>query len=330
MEMIHTKMTTDGVLSGGKLAIMDGLAGKGLFAHFDIPKHALITFFGIPANPLDSYSYEDKRDLPEEKDHIYLLNGFLHNNAADAGLFTDKSENEYVPVEDVGYKVGLGWAANSSRGNTSTTNCRMKKLHTYPLCPHLSNHIRSPRDSRDYWFLIAIRDIKQNEEILHDYVDLHGNLNRKANRSSLGPMHTGVDGTDVLPPKAATKSGKKRLRTETDTNGKLKLTKEREGDQLMEMVEQDALNLAAFSEEKRAQILEDMAMGYNVDAHLRTCPLSEEAWLSDEEIPTPTIKLSAREPRAQRKKKEDNGSVVHKKPGSIGLGLGLGLGFASV
>ena len=323
METIHTKMTTDGVLSGGKLAIMDGLAGKGLFAHFDIPKHALITFFGIPANPLDSYAYEDKRDLPEEKDHMYLLNGFLHNNAADAGLFTDKSEDEYVPDENVGngYKVGLGWAANSSHGNTSTTNCRMKKLHTYPLCPHLSNHIRSPRDSRDYWFLIAIRDIKQNEEILHDYVDLHGNLNRKANRSSLGPMHTGVDGTDVLPPKAATKSGKKRLRAETDTNGKLELTKEREGDQLMEMVEQDVLNLAAFSEEKRAQdvlnlaafseekraqILEEMAMGYNVDAHFRTCPLSEEAWLGS--------------------------ANVNKKPGSIGLGLGLGLGlgFASV
>ena len=189
-------MTTDGVLSGGKLDIMDGLAGKGLFAHFDIPKDALITFFGIPANPLDSYRYGD--NLPEENDHIYLLNGVFHNNAADAGLFTVKNENEdeYVPDEDVGYKVGLGWAANSSRGNTSTTNCRMKKLHTYPLCPHLSNHIRSPMH---YWVLIAIRDIKENEEILHDYVDLHGNPNRKANRSSLGPMHTGVDGTDVLP-----------------------------------------------------------------------------------------------------------------------------------
>jgi hypothetical protein len=289
METIHTKMTTDGVLSGGKLAIMDGLAGKGLFAYFDIPKHALITFFGIPANPLDSYAYEDKRDLPEEKDHMYLLNGFLHNNAADAGLFTDKSEDEYVPDENVGngYKVGLGWAANSSHGNTSTTNCRMKKLHTYPLCPHLSNHICSPRDSRDYWVLIAIRDIKENEEILHDYVDLHGNLNR----STLGPMHTGVDGTDVLPPKAATTSGKKRVRAEADTNGKLKLT------------EQDVLkllNLGAFSEEKRAQILEEMVMGYDVDAHFRNCPLSEEAWLGS--------------------------ANVHKKPGSIGLGLGLGLG----
>ena len=86
METIHAKMTTDGVLSGGKLAIMDGLAGKGLFAHFDIPKHALITFFGIPANPLDSYSDGDKRDLPEQKDHIYMLNGVFYNNAADAGL----------------------------------------------------------------------------------------------------------------------------------------------------------------------------------------------------------------------------------------------------
>ena len=68
METIHKR---DGVLCGGKLDIMDGLAGKGLFAHFDIPKDALITFFGIPANPLDSYRYGD--NLPEANDHIYLL-----------------------------------------------------------------------------------------------------------------------------------------------------------------------------------------------------------------------------------------------------------------
>jgi len=192
MDDAHSKIMKDCVLSGQKLSIKDGLSGRGLFAACDIPKGELITFFGIPdgqraagrwlrstSRSHQSDSFGTKDHLPEDDDHIYVLNGIYHNNKGDANLFTIKDGDQYLPNEDYGYRVGLGWAANSSHATPHMKNCKMQKLETYSLCPHILPTKIRPKTN--YYFLVASRLITKGEEIFHKY-NLDGNQNRKAKR----------------------------------------------------------------------------------------------------------------------------------------------------
>ena len=190
----------DCVLSGEKLSIKDGLSGRGLFAACDIPKGELITFFGIPddqraagrwlrstSRSHQSDSYGTKHHLPEDDDHIYVLNGIYYNNKGDANLFTIKDGDQYFPNEDYGYRVGLGWAANSSHANPHMKNCKMEKVETYSLSPHILPTKIRPKT--DYYFLVASRLITKGEEIFHKY-NLDGNQNRKAKTMHTQTMYT--------------------------------------------------------------------------------------------------------------------------------------------
>ena len=69
--------------------------------------------------------------------HTTLMEFISNDNAGDAKLFKRKNSTCYVPDKQFGFSVGLGWAANSSKGNKCKANCVLKKIRTYPLCPHI-------------------------------------------------------------------------------------------------------------------------------------------------------------------------------------------------
>jgi len=176
-------MLAFGTLSCGKLFIKDSdQSGRGLFAKSKISKGELITFFGFPRDPTDSYGNKNK--LPKLEDHIFKLNGVFYDNKGDADLFKCKNKNGcYVPDDKFGSSVGLGWAANSSYETEHKANCVIRQLRTYPLCQHiLCTDMRFAE--MEYLVLKATRDIFGGEEITHAY-NLDGNLNRKRNRQSL-------------------------------------------------------------------------------------------------------------------------------------------------
>ena len=168
-----------GTLSGRKLVIMDSKvnkrSGRGLFARRLFLKGDFITFFGFPRDERDSYG--NKHKLPKLNDHVYRLNGFLYDNRRDADLFKRKNSMCYVPDEQVGYSVGLGWAVNSCQGNQCLKNCVMRKIRTHPLCPHITcTDMRFAK--LDYLILEATRNIFGGDEIFYKY-NLDGNGSRK-------------------------------------------------------------------------------------------------------------------------------------------------------
>ena len=167
-----------GTLSGRHLVIMDSKvnqSGRGLFARRSFSKGDFITFFGFPRDKRDSYG--NKHRLPKLNDHVYCLNGVLYDNKRDADLFKRQKSTNYVPDKQFGYNVGLGWAVNSVHRTQFKKNCVMRKIRTYPLCPHITcTNMRSAK--LDYIILEATRDILGGEEILYRY-NLDGNLKRK-------------------------------------------------------------------------------------------------------------------------------------------------------
>ena len=184
MNKIQATMRVSGTLSGRKLAIMDSKvnrqSGRGLFATKKFSRREYITFFGFPSDEMDCYG--TKQRLPLRDDHTYRFNGVYYDNASDAKNFKRKNSTCYVPDEQVGFSVGLGWAANSSKGSKCKANCVLKKIRTYPLCPHiLCTDMRFAE--MEYLVLEATRDILGGEEILHAY-NLDGNVSRKRKRQS--------------------------------------------------------------------------------------------------------------------------------------------------
>lgn len=184
MNKIQATMRASGTLSGRKLVIRDSKvnrqSGRGLFAKSNFSKRQFITFFGFPREQTDCYG--TKQRLPILDDHAYYFNGVYYDNAGDAKLFKRKSSTCYVPDKQFGFSVGLGWAANSSKGNKCKANCVLKKIRTYPLCPHiLCTDMRFAE--MEYLVLEATRDILGGEEILHAY-NLDGNISRKRKRQS--------------------------------------------------------------------------------------------------------------------------------------------------
>ena len=167
-----------GTLSGRKLVILDSrvnkLSGRGLYATRSFSKGDYITFFGFPRDERDSYGY--KHRLPQLNDHVYRLNGVLYDNKGDADLFIRKNSMCYVPDQTFGYSVGLGWAVNSCQGNLHLKNCVMRKIRTFPLCPHITCTDRRFA-KMDYVILEASRNILGGEEILYNY-NLDGNASR--------------------------------------------------------------------------------------------------------------------------------------------------------
>ena len=123
--------------------------------------------------------------MPKLNDHVYCLNGVLYDNKRDADLFKRQKSTNYVPDKQFGYNVGLGWAVNSVHRTQFTKNCVMRKIRTYPLCPHITcTNMRSAK--LDYIILEATRVILGGEEILRSYNNLYGNVSRQA--SSINNM----------------------------------------------------------------------------------------------------------------------------------------------
>ena len=155
-------------------------AGRGLYVKKGrrILKGEQITFFGFPPDIGDSYGSTNV--LPKITDYMYRQNSFLYDNKRDADIFKLTSNGCYLPNQDFGNTVGLGWAVNSSkRMKHVKRNCVIVPTETYPLCQHILDTGYSGLRVMDYQILVATRDILGGQEIFHDY-NLHGQQSRKA------------------------------------------------------------------------------------------------------------------------------------------------------